>query len=282
MRLVDRIGSGEGRIALLSSMVEGAIIAAPALYEPGRRYALTPTVRAAGVPDGYLLSGAKVLVPGGGRADRLLVTAMLDDGGIGLFAIDPAAPCTALSSYITIDGSPVADVDFREVPLAADGLVGRIDIDQIEQFLDEARLALCADALGGLERAIEMTSEYLATRTQFGTPLAHFQALQHTLVEMFIETDSMRSSLYQAIAAFHDGDDATRRRAVSSCWVKTFDAAKEVAGMAVHLHGGIGLTTEYQVGNYLRRMMVSERSFGDVEYHFGRYMELADSDRHRA
>ena len=119
-----------------------------------------------------------------------------------------------------------------------------------------------------------MTSGFLSTRTQFGQKLAGFQALQHSLVEIFIETDSMRSSLYRAIAAFQNGERKARQRAVSSCWVKTFDAAKGVAGMAVHLHGAIGFTTEYQVGHYLRRMMVSERSFGDVEHHLGRYMAL--------
>ncbi|WP_347270680.1 acyl-CoA dehydrogenase family protein [Rhizorhabdus histidinilytica] len=275
MRLIDRTADGDARRELLAAMADGSIRVAPALYEPGRRYALSPSMRATGDGGGFRLSGAKILVSGGGDADRLLLSATLDDGTIGLFLVDPAATGTTVSRYATIDDGAVADVAFDAFIIGSESLLGRIDIEAIDDALDDARLALCADALGGLERAIAMTSDYLSTRSQFGQPLASFQALQHSLVEIFIDTDSIRSSLYQAVAAVHDGDGVARRRAISSCWVKTFGAAKRIAGTAVHLHGGIGMTTEYQVGHYLRRMMVSERSFGDVEHHLARYMALS-------
>lgn len=277
--LVDLVASGQQRLDLLAAMASGERRLAPALYEPGRRYSLEPGTHAAASGAGYRLSGAKSLIAGGPGADALLVPARLDDGSIGLFlvpmdvAMDDAA--VAASHYATIDDGGASDVGFEQLELGPDALLGIATLDAIDDVLDEARLALCADALGALERAVAITADYLKTRTQFGQPLANFQALQHSIVEIHIDADSIRSSLYNAIAAFHRGVRDDRRRAVSSCWVKTFDAAKGIAGMAVHLHGGIGMTTEYPVGHALRRVMVSERRFGDVEYHLARYMELA-------
>ncbi|PQM26961.1 acyl-CoA dehydrogenase [Sphingopyxis lindanitolerans] len=273
--LVDLVASGQQRLDLLAAITSGDQRFAPALYEPGRRYLLEPETRAAASGSGYRISGAKSLIAGGPGADALLVSARLDDGSIGLFlvALDEAA--ASASHYATIDDGGASDVWFEQLDLGADALLGVTTVAAIDDVLDEARLALCADALGALERAVSITADYLKTRTQFGQPLANFQALQHSIVDIHIDADSIRSSLYNAIATFHRGARNDRRRAVSSCWVKTFDAAKGIAGMAVHLHGGIGMTTEYPVGHYLRRVMVSERSFGDVEYHLARYMELA-------
>ena len=271
-RLVDLLAGGPQRLELLSAMMSGERRLAPALYEPGRRYSLEPETCATTAGSGYLLSGAKCLIAGVPGTDALLVSALLEDGSIGLFlvAIDYAA--VAASHYATIDDGCATDVRFEQVGLGPDALLGITTVEAIDDVLDEARLALCADALGALERAVEMTADYLKTRTQFGQPLASFQALQHSVVEIHIDADSIRSSLYHAIAACHRGVREDRRRAVSSCWVKTFDAAKKIAGMAVHLHGGIGMTTEYPVGHILRRVMVSERSLGDLEHHLARYM----------
>ncbi|MBI1182026.1 MAG: acyl-CoA dehydrogenase [Alphaproteobacteria bacterium] len=272
VRLVDRI-AGATRRALLSGVMEGARRLAPALYEPRRRYALSPETRADRSGGGYALSGAKVLVADGEATDGLLVSAALD-GGIGLFLVDPAGPGVERRAYDAVDGSRFADFAFHGAPLDPAGLLGAASPEILEDALDEARLCVCADMLGGLERAMEMTADYLKTRTQFGQPLAGFQALQHALADMFVEADAVRSSVFRALSAF-GGDDRSRRRAVSSCWVETFGAAKQLAGMAVHLHGAIGFTEEYRVGQYLRRAMVAERRFGDVEHHLDRYRTLA-------
>jgi acyl-CoA dehydrogenase len=273
--LVDLVAGGQRRLDLLAAIASGERRLAPALYEPGRRYLLEPETRAIASGSGYRLSGAKNLIAGGPAADALLVSARLDDGAIGLFLVEMGKPGVAATHYATIDDGGATDAGFDEVELGADALLGVVTIDAIDDVVDEARLALCADALGALERAVAITADYLKTRTQFGQPLANFQALQHSVVEIHIDADAIRSSLYNAIAAFDRGVRDDRRRAVSSCWVKTFDAAKGIAGMAVHLHGGIGMTTEYPVGHYLRRVMVSERRFGDVEHHLARYMALA-------
>jgi acyl-CoA dehydrogenase len=272
IRLIDRVASGQNRLKLLSDMASGTVRLAPAIYEPSRRYALKPETHASSSDTCYRLTGDKSLIEGGATADALFVTAVLDDDTIGLFLVAHDKAFT-LRQYKTIDDRDTIDVHFDQVSLSPEALIGITTVEVLDEVIDTARLALCADALGALERAIEMTTEYLKTRTQFGQPLASFQALQHSVVEMHIEADLMRSSLYHAVATFQQGTHFARRKAVSSCCVKTFDAAKEIAGMAVHLHGGIGMTTEYPVGHFLRRVMVSERSFGNVEHHLARYME---------
>lgn len=276
VRLVDRIAKSEQRLVLLHRIMDGERRLAPALYEPRRRYALSPATRARREAGGeYLLSGAKILLADGATADGLLVSAMLDDDSVGLFLVDRAAAGVSCAAYQTVDDADYADVRFDAVSLSADRLLGggAIPVDAIEDAIDEARLCQCADMLGGFDRAIEMTADYLKTRVQYGKPLASFQALQHSVAELFIDANSARSSLYLALSAFR-GDAAERRRTISGCWVKTFDTSKQLTGMAVHLHGAIGFTTEYQVGHYLRRALVAERCLGDMEYHLARYMAI--------
>jgi acyl-CoA dehydrogenase len=127
-----------------------------------------------------------------------------------------------------------------------------------------------------MSRALELTVEYLHVRRQFGKALSEFQALQHAVAELFVDVSDAKSMLYQAVAAL-GGPVRTRRKAVSGCVVKVMSAAREVAGMAVHLHGGIGMTDEYPVGHYLRRVMVSERIYGDLEHHLQRYLSAHDA-----
>jgi alkylation response protein AidB-like acyl-CoA dehydrogenase len=268
-RLADRL-AGDRREALLGEMIAGTRRLSPALYEPGRRYQLAPQATAVRDGKGYRLSGVKVLVMDGAAADDLLVTASLD-GDVGLFLVDREQPGIDCRAYRTLDGRNCADFRF-DLTVAADSLLSAEALDAVEDALDEARLCLCADMLGGMDSAIEMTAEYLKTRTQFGQKLASFQALQHSVADLFIDADSVRSSLLRAIPAF-GGERTARRRAVSACCVNTFETAKRVTGMAVHLHGAIGFTTEYRVGHYLRRAIVSERRFGDAEFHLSRYMD---------
>lgn len=280
-RLVECTAGGAQRFDLLATMISGEQRLAPALYEPGRRYSLVPETRAKETDSGYQLSGKKCLIAGGAGADGFLVSAQLDSGSVGLFLVKADHPSVIASLYSTIDDGDMADAQFKNVNLDSQDLLGIVSAEMFENALDEARLALCADTLGALEAAVQITADYLKTRKQFGQLLSNFQALQHSLVEMYIEVDAMRSSLFNAIAAFHQGERTRRRRAVASCWVKIFDAAKGVAGMAVHLHGGIGMTVEYPVGHYLRRVMVSERIFGDVEFHLESYIAMSASDPER-
>lgn len=276
-RLLAR-SAAPAAVPLSVALAEGTQRCTAALYEPARRYALTPQLCAAPEAGGaYRLSGRKLLVADGAQADVLLVSAGIDDGKgpprPALFAVAADAPGLARSSYDTLDGAQAADVAFDAVPVDAGArLAEGADVPaMLEAALDEARVCLCAEMLGAADRAIELTAAYLRMRKQFGRALAEFQALQHTVAEMAIEADGIRSLVYRALAAL-DGDGAARARAVAGCCIKALPAARWIVGTAVHLHGGIGVTREYPVGRYLLRALVAERLFGDREQQLARYL----------
>ncbi|MFC5463075.1 acyl-CoA dehydrogenase family protein [Massilia niabensis] len=286
-RIIDRIDRADKREQVLAQIAGNETRIAVALYEPGRRYDLSAAgMLAARTDDGaYRLHGTKILVSGGAGANQLIVSAQIRDratepGGPALFLVDAKLSGIACHAYQAIDDSSVADFTFDEVEVPADALLAVSGGALLEDAVDDAIVCLCAEALGGMEKAIEMTADYLKLRAQFGRPLAEFQVLQHTVAEMFIEASDARSMLYRALATL-PASGAERRKAVSACKVKIMEAAKWVAGTAVHLHGGIGVTCEYPVGHYLRRVLVSERSFGDNAYHLERYLSEKNDKRYQ-
>jgi acyl-CoA dehydrogenase len=270
---------------VLADLATGRHRVAVATYEAGRRYDVQrPRTTAVRQPDGsFRLDGAKILVNGGAEADSLLVFAKCEqhEGGapeLALFLVAADAQGVTRRRYLGLDAIEMADVHFEGVPLAAGAVLasGQDALDAVDRAFDEAAVCQCADTVGAMSRALELTVEYLHVRRQFGRALSEFQALQHAAAELFIEVSDAKSMLYQAVAALA-GPARTRRKAVSGCMVKVMSAAKEVAGMAVHLHGGIGMTDEYPVGHYLRRVMVSERFYGDHEHHLQRYLSALDA-----
>ena len=265
--------------SLLENIVGGTRVSV-ALHERKSRYELlAPHVQAIGQTDGSLrLVGTKILVGGGGLAEWLIVSARLEAGAVSspcaLILVEAAQTGIERRCYRTLDDVEAADIEFSDVVVAADRVLGFAGETRIclEFALDEACICLCADVIGGMARAVEMTAEYLKMRTQFGKPLAEFQVLQHSVAEMFVELTGARAILCHALGAL-SGEERLRRRAVSGCKVKVMEAAKSVLGMAIHLHGGIGVTSEYPVGHYLKRAMVLERLLGDSEHHLQRYMQ---------
>ena len=153
-----------------------------------------------------------------------------------------------------------------------------------EEALDRATLAHVAEALGAMEAVLEITSEYIKTRQQFGQPIGKFQALQHRMAEMFVEVQEMRSILLRGIAHV-DAGPAERRMAVSAAKVMLGQAARFVGGQGIQLHGGIGVTDEYQVGHYYKRLLVLDKRYGDADWHLERFIaaqQELDAARRRA
>ena len=142
----------------------------------------------------------------------------------------------------------------------------------LEDALDRAALAQVAEGLGCMEAVLEITSEYLKTRQQFGQAIGKFQALQHRMAEMFVEVQETRSILYRGVAHLDDAP-AVRRQAVSAAKVILGSAGRFVGGQGIQLHGGIGLTDEYQIGHYYKRLLVLEKLYGDSDWHLGRFVE---------
>jgi len=144
--------------------------------------------------------------------------------------------------------------------------------------MDRAALAQVAEGLGSMEAVLELTGEYLKTRQQFGQAIGKFQALQHRMSEMFVEVQETRSILLRGIANL-EGAPAARRQAVSAAKVMLGTAGRFVGGQGIQLHGGIGVTDEYQVGHYYKRLLALEKIYGDSDWHLDRFI-AAQRDAH--
>ena len=270
-RLIERGESDALRAELLPGIADGSVRIALATLEPGRGYELTnPTVTARRTNRGFALAGTKLLVQDAPTAHRCIVTANLD-GRLALFVTDLAKTGVTARPYPLIDGRLAADVDFTDCEVPALGLL--CDSTSASEVLDEAldrmRVFEVAETLGAMEAVIDQTAEHIRNRKQFGHALAHFQALQHRMAEMFVEVQETRSALYHALAHF-EASPVERNAAVSSAKVVASEASRVVGGQGIQLHGGVGMTDEYPVGHFVKRLLVLEKSWGDVDFHLDR------------
>jgi alkylation response protein AidB-like acyl-CoA dehydrogenase len=142
---------------------------------------------------------------------------------------------------------------------------------------DFGTLALCADALGALDKALALTVEYTRNRQQFGGPIGRFQALQHRMVNMLMRIEQARSLVYLAASACDGGETAARTQAVSAAKVLIADAARFVGQQAVQLHGGMGVADESSISHYFKRLLAAEIRFGSADAHLQRYADASGS-----
>ena len=270
---------------LLAGIVGGETIAVLAHQEASARGSSDAEVETRAEPSGsgWRLSGAKRFVLGGPQADVLLVSARTagapgDSQGISLFRVAPDAPGVERRDYRAVDGRRIADFSFAEVDavlLSPEGAA----LPTIELALDHLTVGLCAEALGAMDAALWLTRDYLTTRKQFGVTLNTFQALQHRMADMLVETELARSMLLRALAALADPDPLQRRKGVSAAKVQIGEAGYFVGGQAVQLHGGIGVTEEYIVGHYFKRLTLARGLFGATDVHLARFAQLSRPSR---
>jgi alkylation response protein AidB-like acyl-CoA dehydrogenase len=248
-------------------------IATLAWAEPGLRYDFVNIeTQARRHGDGWRLDGTKAVVGWAAGADVLLVAARTDNDALSLFRIDRArTDGLRLSPYRTIDGHPAADLSFENQLLPAEALIGPEGgaLDLLEEARDRALALLAAEAVGLLDSLLEQTIAYTGQRRQFGQPIAAFQALQHRMVEMYLECELARSSAWLTVEALSEAP-AARARAVSSAMANIARACRLVGQEAIQLHGGMGMTDELPVGHYVKRAMAIEVSWADSDWHLAR------------
>ena len=277
-RLVSRMGSTAQRAALLPGLIDGSARLAFASLEPGQRYGLVPhttTARAQG--GGWVLSGHKAVVTGASSAAHFVVSASTPTG-VSLFLVDAKAPGVGLNPSRTVDGYRVADVEFSDVVLPAEALLGAegAALPSIEEAADFATALWCAEAIGAMKSANDATLDYLKQRKQFGVPIASFQVLQHRMVEMYICTEQARSMAILAASKVDGASDPHERaKAVSAAKIKIADAARQVSQESVQLHGGMGMTEELKVSHTFRRLTMLAQQGGDADHHLDRYAALS-------
>jgi len=163
-----------------------------------------------------------------------------------------------------------------QVQVAADAVIGQVGagFEALEAALDHATAASCAQALGAMIALFDRTASYLKVRKQFGVAIGSFQALQHRLVDMFVEIEQSRSMVLMASVRVDSADASERRRAVSAAKAYLGQASKFVAQNAVQLHGGIGVTEELDVGHFFRQLTAFGTIYGDRERHLERIARL--------
>jgi alkylation response protein AidB-like acyl-CoA dehydrogenase len=221
--------------------------------------------------DGYVLSGEKRLVLGGGEADVLVVTARLVGAGhtgdeLGLVLVTRDQAGVALTTYRTIDGRKAANCTFDHVRVHSADVVAGEAASTITAIVDGALIALSAEAVGAMGALLEMTASYAATRQQFGVPIATFQALAHRLADMKIAFLKARSTLLYTTALVEAGHAGARDFSLLKAQVGCL--GRTLAESAVQIHGGVGTTDEVSIGHYLKRILAIDAMFGDSDYHF--------------
>jgi pimeloyl-CoA dehydrogenase small subunit len=259
--------------ALAPRVAAGKLKLAFAHVERHSRYDLadvTTTARKEG--SGYVLNGTKSVVIHGDTADKVLLTARIggerrERAGIGLFLIDPASPGVTRRGYPTQDGQRAAEIALSNVRVAADEVLNDNALPLVEHVVDEAIAALCAEAVGAMQVMQDLTLEYLKTRKQFGRAIGSFQVLQHRSVDMLVALEQARSmALFAAVMAEED-NPIERRKAISAAKVQIGRSARHLGQEAIQLHGGIGMTNEYAVGHYFKRVTMIDQLFGDADTH---------------
>lgn len=230
--------------------------------------------------DDYLINGSKTMVLNAPAADYILVSARVtgearDKQGVAVFLLDTKQTELQLTPYRNIDDALAANVSFDNLRISCDAELGNptSNLDAIEQAIDEAIVALSAEAIGAMNVLTNDTVEYTKTRKQFGVPLSAFQNLQFRMVDMWIAKEQCQSALMLAAQKHTEyGDEA--KKATSALKVMVNKASRLIGEEAVQIHGGIGTTEELRVGNYFKRLLCYEALMGGLEYHLDRYAKL--------
>lgn len=266
----------------IGGIVSGERVFAFAYAEPRGRYNLADLETTAKKDGGdYVLNGHKAVVIGAPWASHLIVTARTggersDKQGISVFVVDKSAAGVVTRDYATVDGRRASDVYFENVRVSAEALIGEEGnaLPLIERVTDEAIAAQCAEACGAMKVAHAMTLDYAKQRKQFGVPIASFQVLQHRMVDMYTEFECSVSMTYLATLRL-DASERERQQAVSAAKVRVGQAAHHVGQEAIQIHGGNGMTDEYAIGHYFKRLTIFDSEFGNIDHHMKRHIALA-------
>lgn len=257
----------------LAPLVEGQLQAAVAIAEPQNRYefaALESTATRDG--DDWVLNGRKSVVFNGGNADLLIIPA--DAAGMTLFAVAADNPGLQVQRYRTVDGSSAADIQLENVRVGSEALLGEAGggLATMQNVIDAAILAVSAEAVGIMQTLTDKTVEYCKNRVQFGVPIGSFQALQHRMVDMLTASEQSYSLLLWATMANADATEDAGR-AIHAIKYQIGQAGKLVGQEAIQLHGGMGMSWEFDVGHYFKRLTVIAQILGNSDWHLEKLIE---------
>ncbi len=266
----------------LQPLIEGERLVALAAQEPNSRWSLSKVATAAKPSgEGWQISGTKSQVLDGHVADAFVVSARTkgneeDDDGVALFLVPADAPGVNVERQHRLDDRGAALVHFKQVEVGADALLGdeQSGVDTLERVIDEGTVALCAEMLGGIGAAFDMTLTQLKERDQFGVKIGTFQGLKHRAARVFMEVELSHSCVMAAARAI-DAGDPEASKLVSLAKARLSDAYVLATNEGVQMFGGVGMTEEYDIGLFMKRARAAELTFGDAAFHRRRWAELS-------
>jgi len=267
-------GSDEQKGGLLPQVAGGEMLLALAVEETPHHNPYRAETKAEKTGDGYTVTGDKKFVLDGHVADKLVVVARTsgnsgDRDGITLMLVDGSADGVSATRTIMADSRNAANISFNGAAGEIIGEEGK-GADILDRVLDTGRILLSAEMLGGIQECFERTIEYLKTREQFGVPIGSFQALKHRAAEMFCEIELSKSVVLEALSAL-DEDSEEVAELASLAKARLNDTYNLVSSEGVQMHGGIGMTDEYEIGFFMKRSRICEHTFGNSAFHRDRY-----------
>jgi len=279
---INLAGSQDQKHELLGKIASGELIVALALEESHRHDPWHIETRAREKEGVYKISGKKTFVLDGHVADKLLVVTRTSGkkasrDGLTLFLIDRKTKGVKITRTKMADSRNAANVQFRGVTATRAQILGPLGgaADVLERTLDVARIGLAAEMLGSTEECFERTVKYLKEREQFGVPIGSFQALKHRAADMFCEVELSKSVVLEALSALDENRDPKEiAKLASLAKTKVGETFTRVSREGIQMHGGIGMTDEFDIGFFIKRSAVAEQTFGDANYHRNRYGEL--------
>lgn len=260
---------------LLPAIASGELITALAVDERARHAPHAIDTAATQITrGGFRLNGRKTFVLDGGAAGKLIVSARVADA-IALFLVDARASGVTVERTVMVDSRGAADVHLSNVDVAAADLLGGSvgGAALLDRVLDAGRAVLAAELVGIASESLERTLEYLRQREQFGRKIGEFQALQHRAAHLFCEIELARSAASAALRAL-DAGAANAALLVSVAKAKCGDAARLATNEALQMHGGIGMTDEFDIGFFMKRARAAAETFGDSGFHADRVARL--------
>jgi len=280
--ILRRVADAAQKERWLQAIIGGQLHATLAFHEPQARYDLA-SVGTTAKRDGdtWILNGTKGMVPNAGPADLIVVPARTsgdtcDEDGITLFAVSADAEGLSHNDYATVDGLRAAELSFDSVRTGADTVLGGEGqgFAALNATIDDATLAVCAEAVGIMQVLKDKTVEYSKNRKQFGVPIGSFQELQHRMVDMLMACEQAQSLLMWAVMTrANEGDECTR--AVSAIKYLIGTEGKKLGEDAVQIHGGMGVTWDLDVAHYFKRLTAIGILFGNADWHLDRLANAA-------
>jgi alkylation response protein AidB-like acyl-CoA dehydrogenase len=277
---ISRGGTDQQKKTYLPKIVAGELIGTLAIDETAKHHPEKLAMPASRDGNGFKLSGAKTYVIDGHVANLLIVAARTsgkagDTNGITLFIVDAKAAGVRAERTSAVDTHNSARITFDDVKVGADNVIGKVDAGWgvIEGVLNVGRAAVAAEMVGVSEEAFGRTVAYLKERKQFGKAIGEFQALQHRAAHLYCELEVTRAAVLKALQALDDSFDRAGT-IVAVAKARAGLSATLAVNEAVQMHGGIGMTDEFDIGLFMKRVRVCQELFGDSNFHADRLARL--------